>query len=242
MTKTTVILTCLCACLSTAQAQQNHLKLYLGFELAQRPELQLSKTDNNTSYTLEYLTQPLFALGFAHEKSNGNFWELSGQSNAYIGYQSVYDYRLIPDSIPQTGQFGKLKNSYAQVQYEYNWLQGGDDDRKVKTYLGLFLRASSQWASYRPGDASYYPVHRWNTSISPGFVPRILLKAGNRCKIDLSAPIVLGYFGYEKNRVENPALTPTQQRNSIVDLSMLNMETQLRLGITYSLTKAPAAR
>ncbi len=238
MTKTIAIITCLCASFTTAIAQQNHLKLYLGFELANRPELQLSKTDKtNAFYKSSYFTQPIFALGFVHEKADGNFWEISGQSNGYIGYQAVNDYYLAPDSSIQELKYGKQRNSFAQVQYEYNWLLGEDKGQKVKPYLGLFLRATGLWAAYRPGTATYYPVQRWSTAITPGFVPRIKMKAGDRCSIDLSAPIVLAYFGYEHNTVENPALTKTQQRSSTLDISMLNLETQVRLGFTYRLNK-----
>ena len=241
MTKTIAIIAILCASFTAAIAQQNHLKMYFGFELANRPELQLSKTDNTSAfYSSSYYTQSIFAIGFAHEKTNGHFWEFSGQSNAYIGYQAVNDYTGMPDSFPFPGQYGKQRNNFAQIQYEYNFLQGGVGDRRIKTYLGLFLRANSQWASYRPGTATYYPVQHWSTSISPGFVPRVRLKSSERWSIEVSAPIVLAYFGYEQNTVENPALSKSQQRSSLLDINMLNLETQLRIGFSYALNK-PAA-
>jgi hypothetical protein len=75
--------------------------------------------------------------------------------------------------------------------------------------------------------------------LMPGFVPRLLLNGSKRLQIDLSAPITLGYFGLTGSALENPALTLRQQRNMSFDLSMANLETQIRIGVAYSLQKPP---
>jgi hypothetical protein len=227
------------AAAATAQTQNNHLKLYLGFELAQRPFLEIEDFGNTgPRYKSTYNSQGFYALAFSRAKTNGDFWEISGQTNAYFGFNPVYDFTgidsIISNPVPE---LGKERNNYAQLQFEYNWLQSTEDDRKVRPYLGLFLRASSQWAEFRPANSNSFPLKEWSVVLSPGFVPRLLIKSGKRWHLDLSAPIVLGYFGLEGRRIGNPALTDEQQRSTNFDLSMLTLETQIRLGISYALGK-----
>ncbi len=241
MTKTIVILACFCASFTTATAQQNYLKLYLGFELANRPTLKLPTRDivAGPVYQGVYETQPFYAVAFAREKANGNFWELSGQTNAYLGSQPVYDFSSMDSTLTfPFKELGKHRNNYAQLQFEYNWLQGSDKSMKVIPYLGLFLRASSQWASFEPSTSENFPVDTWVTSLSPGVVPRLLLKTNKRWRLDLSIPVKLGSISFERNTYGDPALTHAQQRSSIADMSMFNLETQIRLGFAYSLNKA----
>jgi len=243
MTKNTIILACLCASFTAAQAQQNHLKLHFGYEFANRVILQLPQIgDTGQGYQRDYETRPLIAIGFAHEKASGNFWEITGRTNAFIGSQSVYDYPI--DSI-LTGplfELGKERNNHAQLQFEYNSLQCTSIDKEIRPYLGIFIRASSQWASYKPATAEFFPMDRWLTSFSPGIVPRLFLKLGNRWQLDLSVPVVLGSISFDRTTMKNPALTPAQQRNSIVDMDILSTETQIRLGFAYRLNKVAAVK
>ncbi|MBK9336271.1 MAG: hypothetical protein IPM98_06660 [Lewinellaceae bacterium] len=239
MTKAILVFTCLLGALGSATAQNQHLKLYLGFELADRPFLEGINFDaTGPFYKQQYATNPFYALAFSREKANGNFWEISGQTDAYLGFSTVYDFTG-PDSIIPAPlvKLGEERNNFAQLQFEYNWLQGADNGQKIRPYLGIFLRASAQWATFRPSRADYYERERWRAVVSPGFVPRILIKTGGRWHLDLSAPIVLGYFGLESSYVGNPVLTSEQQRSTSFDLSGFNLETQIRLGVAYSLNK-----
>ena len=238
------MLACCCWLFNAATAQQNHLKLYLGFELASRTTLQPPADDKGVyQYAEIYASQPFYALAFAHEKNNGNFWEISGLTNAYVGGQKIYDFRgrdtLVFEPLVEAG---REQNHFAQLQCEYNWLQGCSDDRKVKPYLGLFLRASGQWASFRPALSEFYPLEHWSTTLASGFIPRLAMQFGDRWRLDLSAPIVLGYFGVSGSTVENPSLTYEQQRNSSFELNMLNLDTQIRLGVSYRLNKREASK
>ncbi len=238
MTKTIAMLACCCT-FTAAIAQQNHLKLHLGFELAKRPVLMVPETDNkNVYFQDDYASQPIMAFAFARERANGNFWEVSVRTNAFQGYHQVFDFKKL-DSIPvfPLQEIGKERNNFAQLQMDYNWLQCPANDWKVRPYLGLFLRASGQWASFKPSTSANYPVERRVVSLSPGIVPRLMLKLGNRCNLDLSAPIVLGSMGLEHSRIENPVFTPAQQRNTLFSTEMINLNTQVRLGITYRLTR-----
>lgn len=231
---------CLLLAALSASAQTNHLKLYFGFELANRPVLDYDKIfeQSNSLYTTSYATQPFYALAFTRENAQGSFWEISGQTNAYFGYSPVYgrvDSLLFP--WPEIGQ---ERNNYAQLQFEYNWLQGAGQSQKVRTCVGLFLRAAGQWAKFKPSSSAYFPQETWKVVLAPGFVPRLQIQTGKRWRLDLSTPIVLGYFGMEGSRLENPLLTREQQRLANFDLSMLNLDTQLRLGISYALSKPVA--
>ncbi len=237
MTKNILLFACFLAAAATAQAQNNHLKLYLGFELARRPILELEDFGNTgPRYKSPYNSQAFYALAFSRETANGNFWELSGQTNAYLGFNKVYDYNG-PDTIIPAPlvKLGEERNNYAQLQLESNWLLSPENNQKVRPYLGFFLRASSQWAEFRPATSNYFPLKEWSVVLSPGFVPRVMIKAGKRWHLDLSAPIVLGHFGLEGQRVGNPALTDEQQRTSNFDLSMFTLETQIRMGFAYTL-------
>jgi hypothetical protein len=135
---------------------------------------------------------------------------------------------------------GTERKRFAQLQFDYNWLSFGDPSQKVRSYLGLFARASAQWAKFEPSTSANYPVAYWKTVVMPGFIPRILIRGGKRLQLDLSAPITLGYFGMTGSQYENPLLTRRQQRNSSFDLSMATLETQIRLGVAYSLNKPPS--
>ena len=219
---------------------KNYLKLYIGFDLAKRPFLELPDGEfTNFVFSEEYATQPFYAPAFVRESANGNFWEISAQTNAYAGRQEVYDFQdTLP--FPPIVTLGTERKRFAQLQFDYNWLSFGDPSQKVRSYLGLFARASAQWAKFEPSTSANYPVAYWKTVVMPGFIPRILIRGGKRLQLDLSAPITLGYFGMTGSQYENPLLTSRQQRNSSFDLSMATLETQIRLGVAYSLNKPPS--
>lgn len=236
MTKTFVIIACFSWPFATAIAQSNHLKLYLGFELADRPELELSSDSNPVSSLRQaYSSAPFYALAFGHENINGDFWEISGQTNVYAGYQPAYDHSRLDTIL--VNPVGKLRNNYAQLQYEYNWFLGADDDRKMRPYLGIFIRASGQRANFQASSSNYFSLETSRIALSPGFIPRIVLRSGGRLRLEFSAPIVFGSFSFDDTTVENPVLTPRQQHNGNFDLDIFSLETQIRLGFAYRLNK-----
>jgi len=235
-----LFLSCFLVASHVASAQTNHLKLYLGFELADRLTLDYDNIGQpSLLFKQFYATHPFYALAFAHEHANGSFWEISGQTNAYFGYKPVYERT---DSIVfPWPEIGKERNNFAQLQFDHNFLLAPASEQKVKPYLGIFLRASGQWAAFRPSSSAYFPQETWKIVLSPGVVSRLQILTGTRWRLDLSALIVLGYFGLERRRFEDPTLTQSQQRTSNAELSMLNLDTQVRLGFSYALG-APKAQ
>ncbi len=222
---------------------KNFLKMYLGFDLSQSPVLaQASSGASQVIYKQEYASRPFFALAFARELRSGDFWEISGQTNAFSGRQDIYDFNLpridtVP--FPPIELLGTERNHFAKLQYEHNWRLSGETTGMVRAFLGLFARAQGQWARFDPNTSANFPRKAWGAMLMPGFVPRLLLNGSKRLQIDLSAPITLGYFGLTGSALENPALTLRQQRNMSFDLSMANLETQIRIGVAYSLQKPP---
>jgi hypothetical protein len=220
---------------------KNYLKLYVGFDLAQHPVLEPSSLDESTViYKQEYATRPFFALAFARELNRGDFWEISGQTNAYAGRQDVYEFsnpRIDTIPFPPLEMLGTERNHLARLQYEYNWLLSGDNTRMVRTYMGLFVRSQAQWARFEPATSVNFPREAWSAVLMPGFVPRLLLKGSRRLQIDLSAPITLGYFGMNGSVYRDPQFTKRQQRSASFDMSIFNLETQIRLGVAYSLNR-----
>ena len=229
-----LLLSCFLVAGYAATAQTNHIKLYLGFELANRLSLDYDNpVPSSLLFRQFYATHPFYALAFARENVNGSFWEISGQTNAYFGYKPVYE--QIDSIVFPWPEIGKERNNYAQLQFDHNWLLSPASEQKVKPYLGIFLRASGQWATFRPSSSAYFPQETWKIVLSPGVVSRLQILTGTRWRLDLSALIVLGYFGLERRRFEDPALTQSQQRSSNAELSMLNLDTQVRLGFSYAL-------
>lgn len=227
--------------LSTNSAPKNYLKLYLSFDLAQRYALeQIALGEPELSFRLDYATEPFYALAFAREFAGGNFWEISGQTNAYAGgRRTVYRLDTQVDSFPFSPAdiLGGVRNNYAHLQYEYNWLLSGDIPRKVRPYLGIFLRGAAQWASFEPTTSANFSMERWRAVLAPGFIPRLFIFTGKRLHIDFSAPVVLGYFGLDSAANKDPMLTSRQQRATSFDLSMVTLETTVRFGLVYQLGK-----
>lgn len=238
MAKNTLIAALLLVGAFAASAQTNHLKLYLGFELAQRSTFKYDQPSQSTFlYEAAYATHPFYALAFSREKADGSFWEISGQTNAYFGYKPVFE-RLDTLVFPSP-EIGRERNNYAQLQFEYNWLLGTDLSQKVRPYVGIFLRAAGQWAAFRPSTSAYFPQEVWAVGLVPGFVPRLQIQTGTRWRLDLSTPIVLGYFNVENRRNGDPIFSSDQQRITNLEIGMLNLDPQIRLGFSYALSPPP---
>lgn len=230
--------------IGTPPKGKNFLKMYLGFDLSQNPVLaQASSGASQVIYKQEYASRPFFALAFARELRSGDFWEISGQTNAFSGRQDVYDFELPQiDTVPfpPIELLGTERNHFAKLQYEHNWRLSGESNGMVRTFMGFFVRAQGQWARFEPTTSANFPREAWSALLMPGFVPRLLLNGSKRLQIDLSAPITLGFFGLNGASLENPVLTLRQQRTLSFDLGMANLETQIRIGVSYSLQKPPS--
>lgn len=238
MTRINLITACLFFALFHTNAQNNHLKLYLGLEQANHLTFQFQDPLENNKYFISDISSgTFFALAFAHENAQSNFWELSAESNAFTSSQIVYRKPKGVPNEPLVQPVGDYTNKYARLQFEYNWIQPSLKDAKLRLFLGAFVRAGSQWGAFHSNSSAYNPHSTWNATLSPGVIPRFMVRAGNRLQLEISSPISLGHFKYEEYFIDDPALSNSKKTVNDFDIDLINLETQIRVGIVYALNK-----
>ena len=157
--------------------------------------------------------------------STGNFHEL-GLSN--LKYKVDETQSIMVDNSIRSGE--KVHTFEIALRYDYNF-ELSKNIKALKPYLGVSASLGYSNEINVPKITSAFKSNENKLVSSIGIVPRMVWKLNETIFLDLNIPINVFQVEYKSQRIHNPSLPLEQQRNSIVDVSFLPINYEVRLGI-----------
>ncbi|MBN8682446.1 MAG: hypothetical protein J0L99_07330 [Chitinophagales bacterium] len=224
-----------------AQQPGSSLRLYFGMEAANivRP-LEFREQGILKALSIRDVTEarPVLALAYMHTLKTGRYFEAGIRYDGPIDGNRAFISRNIFASILDT----PLVN-YANRTMQLHLETGRGFKvigRKLKPYLGGFLRYSVNNFDMKSQDPAFFSEERRYYDIQFGLTPRFSLPLGKRFDLNVSMPVQLFQMRFDYSKIDNPALTPAQQENTTFDFGALYPLAQFRVGLGWQLNK-PAA-
>ena len=211
----------------TSYSQGHYLKGALSYGIQKSPNFYFSKAFNTTVADYNnYLPNYFYQLGYVKEKANNKSVEfLVG------GRPGFWEPQYLPDA-PIVTKIGNVLTGNVHFQMEFKRNKCFDEKRKSSAYFGTFYNLGYDYHHFRTAYNTFYSSTYRTAKTKMGIVPGTRIGYGKRLVVDLNVAISLISIGLENRRVENPALTESNQKTSTFKMD-LPMEAILRVGIAY---------
>jgi hypothetical protein len=220
-----------------AHAQSTWVKGYL--VASQAPKYVLESSPNSIFIVSRAKSAIQWMAAVERRGKNGNLLELG--LNVFGRQRSQYPVKVIvpPNFTLETIDAGATKSFGLDLSVEYSLLLFEGMAKGLNGYLGFALNSGYAQFELEPHQSSVFPANSQQYWGNLGLVPRMQLELGKRMKLDFNIALFLLDAYYNKDAVENPVLTVSQQRNASLDIAF-GQKAWFRLGLGYRLGEGKA--
>jgi|GEM_PF-1107241 len=224
-----------------AQAQERHIKAYVGTETGSihYPLNQLN-TDTGVVFSLQRIGKPGFWLAYAYQTPKKNVQEWG------IGFSFLKDQVVdfLSDSLwayPEPFIYaGNSFNYRLAGQFEQRYLLN-KQAQNSRFYLGLIGAISYDHFRFKPRESFYYPHYGFNLGLEAGCTFHYNLIVFNYLQMDVGLDYSPIKFQYNYFVAENPAFSSTQQKiNDDAELAVFQ-RTRWAFRIGFGIPLSPQA-
>jgi hypothetical protein len=221
-----------------AQRPGSSLCLYLGMEtagIAEPVTFRQQGVLQGLSVRELLEARPVLAVSYVRTLKTGAYFELGFRYDGPVDGNK----KFIPvnDLLPIQGVPTLFySNRTTQIHLEAG-LDLGIRSGKFQSRLGSFIRYSDSRFDFDSRDTLFFGQERRFNGLQFGLTPHFSLPLGKRFDLDMSIPVQLLQAGFEYTRIENPALTPSQQKNRLASLEAFKPLAQFRFGLVWHLNK-----
>lgn len=217
-------------------AQSTWVKGNLEFGHEQAWEQRSTVTSKSVRFALTDQSIQRFSLSAMHFPSVHTFFELGVSGSKSVTSGNLGEF---VDSSLTNIQIGDIERKAFQVMMEYGF--------NISNTKNEPNAARSFWASvfinpyykslnfYNPKRTLDYPSQNSVLGFGFGLSPRILLPLGRNFLLDFNTKISLLTLQYQKNTLENPALTPNQRESGVLDVDFPFSNLFLRVRLAWKI-------
>ena len=121
------------------------------------------------------------------------------------------------------------------LRYEFSYsLPIFQEESKFNVELGLGASTSYYTIKHLPFVSNVFPRQNSNLDLSIQLIPRLNYSLNENWYLDFNVPFNGVMFRYEMQKVENPAFSSDQQKETSFSLDALPSQYEVRLGLGYS--------
>ncbi|MFN0173254.1 MAG: hypothetical protein ACKVU0_01310 [Saprospiraceae bacterium] len=219
-------------------SQNIWLKGYVGISRAE--QLTLIKSLDPDLISIYYRSN---AYGFfmpalvVENRRNSNFWEVGfywAKSNAANNFSAL---RVPPSDSIQLVDLGEHKFKTRDLQIDYNLKLNNGWGNKWEMFLGFAVNPHWSIFGFKPHQNYIFPMRGSELGVKLGLVPRIQYQLTKNIIVDFNASLSVFSADYKSSTEEDPALTPRQQSNSLIEFDFLN-KYAIRFGLAYKIFRS----
>ena len=222
-----------------AKAQQNpNLDFKYSVKLSNLSTLQkrseVNRVGNNDTAIIDEhnslrLFHPTIAFQIKNKRNNIHEIELTDLSVARVSNKHLLSYR--PDLEPfAVGGYSTTSTNVA-LRYEYIRTFSRKINSRFMPSLGFGILPYYQRDSYKPILSTDYIAKRTVLGAKGFLIPRVCYNVSKRLFVDLNIPMCFVDVNAKINKLNNPNLPFSEQRNTITNAEMFPDFFSLRLGL-----------
>ena len=213
------------------------LKLYTQFNYSTGAQKPLSTLDTSTKPLFFYGREDLrlsLSPAIRLDISSHSFHEIAITE---FGFEKHNEKTVLLQSGNLVPTNGGVANEFKiGLRYEYSQdINVFKEKSKLNFNMGMGASPMFYRRSFNPISSNSFPTYYTSVELELFIVPRLQYAVNDKWFVDLNIPFVGSMNSYETYRVENPAFSSSEQKNSRSTQDVLPKRYEARLGVGIKL-------